>query len=264
MKQLIAFGLAAILLVMSAAAFCEPAQPEVRERVISIEGMDETIVETSYVSANGFQLWYPADLLTVSEVDGQTHFQLSEPVETLPDAGLIIVPADVPVDEADALLQEVRDSYGSDVQVSEIAAWTNESGVVIQTFEAWQSDRADRFYLAVGNDAVYCLTATYLPEMTEGIGARLEAMVRTLEITGAAESATPEEETSRNIVEGDFTGFADSTTVEVLVEDGYKSYKVFADDVKAYLESIDTGSTPIRFEVETVNGMETIVAVPVD
>ena len=261
MKKLIAFAVVAVLALGGAVALCESAQPETRETVISIEGTEETIVETNFVSQSGYSLWYPADMFTCEEADGQARFALADGVDSLEDAGMIVVPVDVAVEEAGSLLDEATANYGDEATISQIVEWTNDSGANVRSVEAAQADRVDRFYLVTGNGKVFCITATYLPEMTEGYGARMENIVRSMEIAAAGEDAAAG---AVNIVEGDFTGFADDTTVEVLVEDGYKSYKVFDEAVKAYLESIDNGSAPIRFEVGIVNGMETITAVPVE
>lgn len=260
MKKLFALALS-VALALCAVAVCETAQPETRETLVSIEGTEETIVETRFVSQSGYSLWYPADMFTCEEADGQARFVPVDGVEAMADVGMIVVPVDVAVEDADSLLGEATANYGAEAAVGEAVEWTNESGASVRSVEVAQEQRVDRFYLVTGGDSVFCVTATYLPEMTEGFGARMETMVRTMEIAAADEGA---QSGATNIVEGDFTGFADDTTVEVLVEDGYKSYKVFDEAVKAYLESIDNGSAPIRFAVETVNGMEAIVAVPVE
>lgn len=259
-KKLFALALS-VALALCAVAVCETAQPETRETLVSIEGTEETIVETRFVSQSGYSLWYPADMFTCEEADGQARFVPVDGVEAMADVGMIVVPVDVAVEDADSLLGEATANYGAEAAVGEAVEWTNESGASVRSVEVAQEQRVDRFYLVTGGDSVFCVTATYLPEMTEGFGARMETMVRTMEIAAADEGA---QSGATNIVEGDFTGFADDTTVEVLVEDGYKSYKVFDEAVKAYLESIDNGSAPIRFAVETVNGMEAIVAVPVE
>ena len=87
--------------------------------------------------------------------------------------------------------------------------------------------------------------------------------------TSSAETAFPEAETASSgglseeaalssILEGEFTGWADSHTVEVIVEDAPTAFQVQDEGVKAILESFEEG-TVFSFETVEENGMRMIV-----
>lgn len=109
-------------------------------------------------------------------------------------------------------------------------------------------------------------TAATDAETEAGTAAATEAEA---DDTSSAETAFPEAETASSvglseeaalssILEGEFTGWADSHTVEVIVEDAPIAFQVQDEGVKAILESFEEG-TVFSFQVAEENGMRMIV-----
>lgn len=181
MKKVSAFILGFILVFCANPVFAQ--EMPARESGVVIEGIEETISETRYESENGFALWYPSETFRVySEYGHETIVPLDETVD---DVSLMIVPVDIPVDQAEAFIHEATGGYMPDEAViSEITEWKLDSGLNVKTVQATLAEEIHRFYLITGEESVYCVTAMFPLEALEGYGVRLERIVSTMEAVG--------------------------------------------------------------------------------
>jgi len=180
MKRVFAFILACILMMTAGSAFAQ----ETRERTVMLEGIEETITETMYLSPNGFSLWYPADLFKVVSEYG--HETIVPADETIENVSLMIVPVDIPVEESEAFIYEATGGYMEDeAEISEVQEGKLDSGLDVKSVQAALAEEIHRFYLITGADKVFCLTAMFPIETAEGFGARMEQIISTFDIAAA-------------------------------------------------------------------------------
>ncbi len=165
----------AVLIMLTLVIFGS-ALAQTRESTIMIEGMEEKIVETRYESANGFSLWYPADMFKVEDFYGNDKILPAD--ETIEGVELLIVPVDIPVEESEGLIQEAGGGYmEGEAEIGEIEKYVLESGLEVSRVEVLCEGVVNRFYLITGNDKVFCLTATFPLEAAEGFGVRFENII---------------------------------------------------------------------------------------
>lgn len=179
MRKVLIAALAAIIALGSAAATAEPVQS--RESTIVVEGTEENITELLYESVNGFSLWYPVEnFLIVHENGIDVVYPADEEIENV---SMTIVPVDIPMDEAAALIDEAIGSYDAEKDtISDVTEGELDSGLNIKYVEVLSEGMVNRFYLVTGEDKVFCLNAAFPVEATEGFGTRLERIVFTMEL----------------------------------------------------------------------------------
>jgi len=95
---------------------------------------------------------------------------------------LMIIRSDVSPDQADGLLDEAGGGYEGVFELRRSEEQALESGLTLQWVEAEQEGRIDKYYLLKGEQAVYCLTASF-PVMGEtDFGMLFDAMAETFEL----------------------------------------------------------------------------------
>jgi hypothetical protein len=174
MKRVYVFILAFILLAGSVAC------AQTRESVIILEGMEEKITETLYESPDGFRLWYPEDMFRIEDFYGNDRVLPAD--ETVEGVELIVVPVDIPTEEAGAMIAEATGGYmEGEAEIGEIEEYSLASGLEVKSVQVLCEGMISRFYLITGNESVFCLTAMYPLEAAEGFGVRINAIVDTFE-----------------------------------------------------------------------------------
>lgn len=179
MKKILAILMACMLLCGAAMAETAAAG-DTRASVILIEGMEEEITETLYVSEQGYSLWYDAERLLPTELYGHTCFAPDGMIEE-PAISLLIVDAEINPEDGEAFLGEAVGGYGPEAEISNPSWETLENGITIGSISAVEEGVVYRFYLIMDDVNVLCLTATYPQEAAEGYGARFDWLVRTIE-----------------------------------------------------------------------------------
>lgn len=156
-------------------------EPEKRTASITLEGAEEQYTEIEYVSSNGYTIWYP-ESLQPEMLNGFEGFVLREDQETQ----VIIVPQTGEMKLNDSYLKEAAGNFKSSgkyqkVTVSKIQKLKAEDEKVsIRMIEVVHDDTADRFYLVKGNEKVLLITASMKAEALEGLGARIDEMIKTI------------------------------------------------------------------------------------
>ena len=174
MKKLFSLALTLVLL----AGFTCAHAAQTRERVIMIEGCEETIVETLYESALGYQIWYPADLLQAYMQDGSDYFDSPDG-----SVGVAIVASNMSpeyVDEDMEALIELSVANGGEV-LGEVEHWETELGVNVKHVDIIYDSTYNSAYTLYGTDWVFDVSCHYPQEAAEGFGTRIEQMLSTFE-----------------------------------------------------------------------------------
>lgn len=141
-----------------------PEPQTCRRRVIQVEGIGESLVESRFVSTMGYALWMPEGVFSYVSDDRGDCFIPENP--NAAGVELVIAPA---TDEA--------------LSAGEVSSESLENGV------SWiRSDREfagtiERTYLIDLPELRLIAAATFPAEAAEGYGARLDEMLRTLEPT---------------------------------------------------------------------------------
>ena len=174
---------AVILMIMLAVTGSVGCAQEIRtrENTVVIGGIEEKITETMYVSPSGFTLWYPADMFAVAQ-DNEN--ECITPVNAADGACyLMIVPVEIPVEEADAFIHEATGGYmEGEAEISEIQEGQLDSGLDVKSVQAVTAEEYHRYYLITGKGRVFCVTAIFPLEAAEGFGARMEQIIATFDV----------------------------------------------------------------------------------
>lgn len=179
MKKVWILVLSLMLAVSGISAMAEPVPS--REGTVIVEGMEEQVTEFQYESLNGFTFWYPIEyFMVVCENDYDVVYPADAEIEGV---SMTIVPVEVPVEEADALLDEAMGGYmEGEAEIGDIQEMQISETVNAKTVDVICEDVVYRFYLITGNEKVFCLMATFPLEALEGFGTRLDSVVSTFEI----------------------------------------------------------------------------------
>ena len=188
MKKVISFVLAALML-LSVFAAAEGIQPATRTSTITIEGVEEEITETQYISDAGYSVWYQPELYKLDIPDGQAHFfaidstpEGEEPGLLTSGAYLLIVPADIAYEDAEAFLMEATGGFDpSAAVISAATSETLENGVEIKSLTVTEDTTFYGFYIVTNGEKVLCISTICPIEAVEGWGARFDHMVKTIE-----------------------------------------------------------------------------------
>jgi len=188
MKKVISFVLAALML-LSVFAAAEGIQPATRTSTITIEGVEEEITETQYISDAGYSVWYQPELYKLDTPDGQAHFfaidstpEGEEPGLLTSGAYLLIVPADIAYEDAEAFLMEATGGFDPETaMVSDIVTETFEDGTEIKNICVLEGDIAYSYCIYTDGETILCITAVCPLEAIEGWGARLDHILHTIE-----------------------------------------------------------------------------------
>lgn len=161
-------------------------EPEKRTASMTLEGVEEQYTEIEYVSKNGYTIWYPENLQP-EMINGFEGFVLRDTKE----AQVTIVPQTGEMDLDESYLKEAAGNFKSSgeykkVMVSKIQKLkADDTNVSVQMIEAVHDDTADRFYLVKGKDQILLITASMKAEALEGLGARVDEMVKTISFAAA-------------------------------------------------------------------------------
>lgn len=156
-------------------------EPEKRTSTVQIEGVEEHYTEVEFVSSHGYSIWYP-ETMKPETINGFEGFVQGEQKETK----ITIVPEKDEMDLDENYLKEATATYKASgeykkVTVSKIQKLkADDPNVSIQMIEAVHDDTADRFYLVKGKDSVLLITASMQTEALEGVGVRIDEMIKTI------------------------------------------------------------------------------------
>ncbi len=155
-------------------------EPEKRTAKITLEGTEEEYTEIQYLSENGYSVWYPEGLLPAT-INGHEGFLYKEN----PEAEISIVP-EGEMELTDSYLKKAAGKFKSSgeykkVTVSKIQKLKADSkDVTIKKIQVIHDDTADCFYIVRGKDNVLLITSSMQEEALEGLGARVDQMIRTI------------------------------------------------------------------------------------
>jgi len=177
MRKLLAILMAALLLIAPALAEAPAENVQTRTSVFEIEGMAEEVVETLY-QAEKYSLWYPAGMLKPTDYYSNISFVPVD--ETVTNVSFLVVPTEVPAEEAEAFIAEATGGYGPEWTISDVREMATENENVVLTVEAAYEGEIHRYYLVQGFDGCLCITAMFPLEAAEGYGVRFDALVKTI------------------------------------------------------------------------------------
>ena len=188
MKKVISVIIATLMLI-SAFAFAETAEPETRVTTIVLEGMEEEITETLYTNEAGYSIWYQADLFQLNVNEDQAHlFAIDSTVEgeepglTTSSAYMLIVPVEIAYEDTDAFLVEATGGFDpSAAVISKATSETLENGVEIKSLTVTEDTTFYGFYIVTNGEKVLCISTICPIEAVEGWGARFDHMVMGIE-----------------------------------------------------------------------------------
>ena len=187
MRRMLGWILVFCLLAVGAAA-------ETRERVIILEGQEETVTETLYASGLGFSFWYDADLLAVT-ADGAVDEGFGEGVELTSADGSDLITLDLMLPPAtgwDSAWEYLENNAEDETLIYEDL----ESGLeLIHCMVPMASETEDlvRGIYVVTDQAsgAWLGGMSFLPaEAQEGAGVRLLELMRTVSF-GTAPAGAP-------------------------------------------------------------------------
>lgn len=162
---------------------CPPAEAEQRTSVYMIEGVSEEVVETQFVSADGYEIWYPSEYLAAVEQYGHESF-VPVGADAQSDTYFLIVPSEADQADAEALLAEAVGGFGPETEISEVRWSTTADGSLLGAVDASADGTVFRFYLAANDETLLLITACFPEEAAEGFGVRFDRMAETIAFSG--------------------------------------------------------------------------------
>ncbi len=159
--------------------------PERREAKIKLEGVEETYTELKYVSKQGYEIWYPENLLATT-INGREGFiYKTDSDETIVQLTLV---SGEEMKLNNKFLEETAENYKTSkefkkVKISEIQKLTPDNKDIssIRMISVTHDDSVSRFYVVKGgDDQVYLITLNMPAEAIEGWGARIDEMVKNM------------------------------------------------------------------------------------
>lgn len=180
MKRLILIMLAMLLLSMPA-VLAEQA-PETRQETIRLEGMEERITTTRFVSPRGYAFWYDPEIIVPREADEGN--DIDDFVR--PDAVDDMYQLSVHYGEA---LGYSFEQAATDVEQTMKESYS-ESGVIekapfsfeCQGFYGRSGDQTSLYYVVKAGDGAFYIHVRYPSEAAEGFGDRIGQMLESFEI----------------------------------------------------------------------------------
>lgn len=156
---------------------------QTRTYVYDVDGVETEYTETLFESADGFRIWYPADLLEVAEILGHEGFVQAEVPEGT-GVSFMMVPGEASLD-MDVMLKEATSNFNDGtyetVNVGETVELESESGMTIKYMDVIHDDTADRFYAISDGVTAMLVTVTASAEELEEMGMYLDRMAQTVE-----------------------------------------------------------------------------------
>lgn len=182
MKKWIMFILAAVLLLGAAQA--ESANDVLRERKLIVNGVEETLTESKYVSEGGYALWVDADHFWPMNMNGGENDEFADTASALggeeASVYVIMVPTEVPAGEGETFIQEATALYPPE-DVTEVEYVLLPTGLEYYVQQATEEGMVYRFYAVKGPEYLVCVTATFPEAEADEYVTRVNAMVNTIE-----------------------------------------------------------------------------------
>lgn len=186
MKKLVCLLLSVLLLTGGALA----GEAETRVRTLESNGVMEIVTETKVSSDNGYAIWYPAAWFDYVLQYNHDCFVLTGKTAEESESSYLIVPVDIPSEDAAGMLAEAAGGYEGDFTVTEYPEKALESGAAAASVQVEQDGRVDRYYLVRDEKHVLCITATYPAADAETVGLMYERMTDTIEFSEEAAEET--------------------------------------------------------------------------
>lgn len=186
MKKWIVILLALVLLLGAAQA--ESMNELVRERKLLVNGVEETLTESKYVSLNGFVLWVDADHFWPRSVYGGENDEFIDTAAALSGAeqtvSVLMVPTEVANAEAETFIGEAVALYPPE-NVSEKEHVILPNGLEYYVQQAVEEGIVYRFYAVKGPETLVCVTAGFPEAQADEYVTRVNALVNSMEfVTG--------------------------------------------------------------------------------
>lgn len=182
MKKLIV--LLMVLSLLAVPAFAESADAVLRERKLVVNGVEETLTESKYVSEGGYALWVDADHFWPMNMNGGGNDEFADTASALggeeASVYVIMVPTEVPADEGETFILEATALYPPE-NVTEVEHVLLPTGLEYCVQQAVEEGMAYRFYAVKGPEYLICVTATFPEAEADEYVTRVNAMVNTME-----------------------------------------------------------------------------------
>ena len=156
------------------------------ELTISLEGMEETFQAKYHNSKLGYRIAYDIERFTVTEEKDSDSFIAQNPNPEIYPYVLINISRTLNTTKENSktmILESLSEQY-NDIRVEEKIRIGEYDGIQVSilTGNDWNS-AIRNFYLVETNSSVYVIETQYFVEAAEGFGARIKAMLDTIEIT---------------------------------------------------------------------------------
>lgn len=182
MKRVLAILL--VLLLTLCAAQAEGMDELLRERKLIINGVEETVTETKYISMNGFSLWVDPEHFWPTNAFGGVTDEFVDVDAALGEAErmvtVLMVPAEVPHDQAEPFLGEAVALYPPE-NVTDAERVILPSGLEYYVRQAVEEGVVYRFYAVLAPEHLVCVTAGFPEAMAEEYTTRVNAMINSIE-----------------------------------------------------------------------------------
>ena len=155
-----------------------------RERPLVVNGVEETLIESKYVSQNGYAMWIDADHFWPASVYGGDNDEFVDTASALRgderSVTVLMVPTEVPSGEAESFIGEAVAMYPPE-NVSELAKVVLPSGLEYCVQQAVEEGIVYRFYAIKGPEYLVCVTAGFPEAVMDEYVTRVDAMINTVE-----------------------------------------------------------------------------------
>lgn len=182
MKKWFAFILISLLIISMVQT--AGAEEMLRERKLIVNGVEETLSESKYVSQSGFVLWVDADHFWPMNMNGGGNDEFVDTAAALSgeeaDVYVVMVGTEVPAGEGETFIQEATALYPPE-NVSEVEHVLLLSGLEYHVQQAVEEGTVYRFYAVKGPEYLVCVTAAFPEEKAGEYVTRVNAMVNTME-----------------------------------------------------------------------------------
>lgn len=179
MRKWLMILLAMVLLLGSAFAEAPLERPQ-RERIIYVEGLEETITEACYTGKFGYSIWVDESMLQLAMTEVECDMYLESAAADV----------SVLVDFVDASWEEVRPQLALLTDAHPPYSLGAESQYFIGeeleyfTRTAQAKGVCTRYYLVRMPQGMLKIVAQYPEEAAEGYGVRIDEMISTIEFQG--------------------------------------------------------------------------------
>ena len=173
-----------VLVMVMGAAQAESMNDMLRERKLIVNGVEETLTESKYVSENGFVLWVDADHFWPLNMNGGGNDEFVDTAAALDGEEravyIIMVDSEVPNAEAESFIGEAVAMYPPE-DVTEAASVLLPTGLEYVVQQAVEEGTVYRFYAIKGPEHLVCVTAGFPEAQADEYITRVDALINSME-----------------------------------------------------------------------------------